>query len=170
MVEALRGPPREAKPFTRSQFQDPFAFWNSTQRRPGTARRSRNQTETPSTQRHRGRREPQSFFFNHGWTRRKAAWRPRRYTRINTGKGETRTQASPRRVSRIDANSVGDNSRNSCQTLCSPLSHPCESESIRGEKSSQKETMSWDSTAKTPRLGTFNFQPSTACLRLFWAA
>jgi hypothetical protein len=33
------------------------------------ARRSRNQTETPSTQRRRGRREPQSFFFNHGWTR-----------------------------------------------------------------------------------------------------
>ncbi len=41
----------------------------STQRRQGLARQSRNQTETPSTQRRRGRREPQSFFFSHGWTR-----------------------------------------------------------------------------------------------------
>ena len=38
----------------------------SPKERRGTARRSRNQTETPSTQRRRGRREPQSFFFNHG--------------------------------------------------------------------------------------------------------
>jgi hypothetical protein len=72
-----------------------FTKTNLTQRRQGTARRSRNQTETPSTQRRRGRREPPSFFFNHGWTRRKAAWQrrhvrvqpfyvgPRRYTRIN---------------------------------------------------------------------------------------
>ena len=74
----------------------------------GTARLSRNQTEKPSTQRRRGRREPQSFFLNHGWTR------------INTDKGETR-------ISRIDANSVGDNSRNSGQAWCSPLSDPCES-------------------------------------------
>jgi hypothetical protein len=50
-----------------------------TQRRQGIARRSRNQTETPSTQRRRGRREPQSFFFNRGWTRIntdiRCAWR-----------------------------------------------------------------------------------------------
>jgi hypothetical protein len=32
----------------------------------GLLTQSRNQTETPSTQRRRGRRESQSFFFNHG--------------------------------------------------------------------------------------------------------
>jgi hypothetical protein len=37
-----------------------------------------------------------------------------------TDKGETR-------ISRIDANLVGDNSRNSGQAWCSPLSDPCES-------------------------------------------
>ena len=36
-------------------------------------------------------------------------------------------------------NSVGDNSRNSCQALCSPLSNPCESVSIRGKKLLGKE-------------------------------
>jgi hypothetical protein len=70
--------------------------------------------ETPRTQR------AADFFFNHGWTR------------INTDKGETR-------ISRIDANSVGDNSRNSCQALCSPLSYPCESVSSRGKNLLRKE-------------------------------
>jgi hypothetical protein len=79
----------------------------------------------PPTQRRRGRREPQSFFLNHGWTR------------INTDQGETR----------IYANSVSDNSHNSCRALCSPLSDPCESVSIRGKKifSKRNEVMVWHS-------------------------
>jgi hypothetical protein len=139
-------------------------------------RRSRNQTETPSTQRpglrwrlrrgeRRGRREPQSFFLNHGWTSTLRSRATAEDGRINTDKGKTR-------IARIDANSVSDNSRttfrvseklrlghpyrgaweaHSRQALCSPLSDPCESVphcGIRGKKSSQKGTMSWDSTAK----------------------
>ena len=48
-----------------------------------TARRSRNQTEPPSTQRRRGRREPQSFLFNHGWTRMDTDKGEMRISRIN---------------------------------------------------------------------------------------
>jgi hypothetical protein len=41
-----------------------------------------------------------------------------------------------------------------------PLSNPCECVSIRGEKSSQKETMLRDSTAKNFRIGLLS-QPAT---------
>ena len=136
-----------------------FFFNHRMRTRINTARRNRNPTERPSTQRRRGRREPQSFFFNHGWTRMDPARRNRNpterpstqrrrgrrepqsfflnhgWTRINTDKGETR-------ISRIDANSVGDNSPIRVKPGAPPLSDPCESVSIRGKKSFQKGTMS----------------------------
>ncbi len=77
--------------------------------------------------------EPQGFFFDHGWTR---------IPQSGTDKGETR-------ISRIDANSVGDNSRNSCQTLCS-LSFPSVIQSCNFAHGRQRFGLRWQSAAATP--------------------